>query len=164
MKTWILRIVYLLVLFPFSAWGVLSQWFGSWPGWICIALASFFGVASIGVILLAPIRRILPIWFLVFLVIIVWECIKANFDVAYRVLHPAMPIKPGIVKVNLTLKSGFARTMLANSITMTPGTIAVDIVGDDLFVHWIYVSSENPEEYRQKIVGRFEKYIKKTFD
>jgi multicomponent Na+:H+ antiporter subunit E len=103
-------------------------------------------------------------WFLVYLVIIIWECIKANFDVAYRVLHPAMPIKPGIVKVPLTLKSDFARIMLANSITMTPGTIAVDIIGDDLFVHWIYVSAENPEEYGEKIAGRFEKYIKKTFD
>jgi len=103
-------------------------------------------------------------WFIVYLVIIIWECIKANFDVAYRVLHPAMPIKPGIVKVKLTLKSNFARTMLANSITMTPGTIAVDIVGDELFVHWIYISSENPEEYGQKIAGRFEKFIKKAFD
>ena len=110
---------------------------------------------------LQPVRYF---WFLIYLVIIIWECIKANFDVAYRVLHPAMPIKPGIVKVTLTLKSGFARTMLANSITMTPGTIAVDIVGDDLYVHWIYVSSENPEEYAEKIAGRFEKYIKKTFE
>lgn len=110
---------------------------------------------------LQPVRYF---WFLVYLVIIIWECIKANFDVAYRVLHPAMPIKPGIVKVPLTLKSDFARTMLANSITMTPGTIAVDIIGDDLFVHWIYVSAEHPEEYAEKIAGRFEKYIKKTFD
>jgi len=96
--------------------------------------------------------------------ILIWECIKANFDVAYRVLHPAMPIKPGIVKFKLNLQSDFARTMLANSITMTPGTIAVDIVGDYLYVHWIYVSSEDPEEYSQKIAGRFEKYIKKTFE
>ena len=103
-------------------------------------------------------------WFLVYLLIFIWECIKANFDVAYRVLHPAMPIKPGIVKVKLDLQSGFARTMLANSITMTPGTISVDIVGDELFVHWIYVRSEDPEVYSQKIAGKFEKYIKKIFE
>ncbi len=103
-------------------------------------------------------------WFLVYLIIFIWECIKANFDVAYRVLHPAMPIKPGIVKVKMELQSDFARTMLANSITMTPGTIAVDIIGDDLFVHWIYVSSEDPEIYSQKIAGKFEKYIKKIFE
>ena len=103
-------------------------------------------------------------WLLVYLAVLIWECIKANLDVAYRVLHPAMPIKPGIVKLTLDLKSDFARAMLANSITMTPGTITVDIVGDDLYVHWIYVSSEDPEQYSRKIAGRFEKYIKKTFD
>ena len=103
-------------------------------------------------------------WFLVYLLIFIWECIKANFDVAYRVLHPAMPIKPGIVKVKLELQSDFARTMLANSITMTPGTISVDIVGDELFVHWIYIRSEDPEVYSQKIAGKFEKYIKKIFE
>lgn len=103
-------------------------------------------------------------WLLVYLVIFTWECIKANFDVAYRVLHPAMPIKPGIVKVKLELQSDFARTMLANSITMTPGTISVDIIDDVLYVHWIYVSSEDPEVYSQKIAGKFEKYIKKIFE
>jgi multicomponent Na+:H+ antiporter subunit E len=103
-------------------------------------------------------------WLLVYLVIFTWECIKANFDVAYRVLHPSMPIRPGIVKVKLDLKSDFARTMLANSITMTPGTISVDIIGDELFVHWIYVKSEDPAEYSRKISGRFEKYIKKIFE
>ena len=46
-------------------------------------------------------------WLLIYLVILIWECIKANFDVAYRVLHPAMPIKPGIVKVKLELQSEF---------------------------------------------------------
>ena len=103
-------------------------------------------------------------WLIIYLVIFTWECIKANFDVAYRVLHPAMPIKPGIVRVKLDLQSDFARTMLANSITMTPGTISVDIVGDELFVHWIYVRSEDPAVYSQKIAGKFEKYIKKIFE
>jgi len=100
-------------------------------------------------------------WFLVYLVIFIWACIKANFDVAYRVLHPAMPIRPGIVKVKTTLKSGFAKTMLANSITMTPGTITVDIIDDDFYIHWIYVSSEDPAVYTKRITGKFEKYIKR---
>jgi multicomponent Na+:H+ antiporter subunit E len=100
-------------------------------------------------------------WFLVYLVIFIWECIKANFDVAYRVLHPAMPIKPGIVKVKTTLKSGFAKTLLANSITMTPGTITVDIIDDDFYIHWIYVYSDDPAVYTDRITGKFEKYIKR---
>jgi len=103
-------------------------------------------------------------WLLLYLFVFIWECIKANFDVAYRVLHPAMPIKPGIVKFKLTLKSEIARTILANSITMTPGTITVDIVDDYLYVHWIYVSSEDPEVYSKKVAGRFEKLIKRIFE
>ncbi|MFH0842912.1 MAG: Na+/H+ antiporter subunit E [Bacteroidota bacterium] len=103
-------------------------------------------------------------WFLVYLVIFIWECIKANFDVAYRVLHPAMPIRPGIVKVKTTLKSEMARTLLANSITMTPGTIAVDIIGDYLYIHWIFVRSEDPEVYTGMITGAFEKYIKRIIE
>jgi len=103
-------------------------------------------------------------WLLVYIFIFTWEVLKANFDVAYRVIHPAMPIKPGIVRVPLTVKSAIARTMLANSITMTPGTITVDIIGDDIYVHWIYVKSDNPEEYSRIVSGRFEKYIKKIFE
>jgi multicomponent Na+:H+ antiporter subunit E len=103
-------------------------------------------------------------WLFIYFLVFLWACIKANFDVAYRVMHPAMPIKPGIVKVRTGLKSDLARTILANSITMTPGTIAVDIIGDDLYIHWIYVHSEDPEEYTPMILGKFEKYIKRILE
>ena len=100
------------------------------------------------------------LWFLAYLTVFIWSCIKANLDVAYRVLHPRMPIRPGIVKVRTSLKSDFARMLLANSITMTPGTLTVDIVGDDYYIHWIYIRSEDPETYTRMITGVFEKYIK----
>jgi multicomponent Na+:H+ antiporter subunit E len=103
-------------------------------------------------------------WFLVYLIVFIWECIKANIDVAYRVLHPAMPIRPGIVKVKTTLKSDMAKMLLANSITMTPGTISVDIIDDCLYIHWIYISSEDPEVYTKIITGAFEKYIKRIVE
>jgi multicomponent Na+:H+ antiporter subunit E len=100
-------------------------------------------------------------WFFVYLFTFIWACIKANFDVAYRVINPAMPIKPAIVKIKTTLKSEFARTLLANSITMTPGTITVDIIDDEFYIHWIYLKSDDPEVYTGIITGVFEKYIKK---
>ena len=103
-------------------------------------------------------------WALIYLLIFIWECIKANIDVAYRVLHPKMPIKPGIVKARSTLKSDLAKAFLANSITMTPGTITVDIVDNEFYIHWIYVSSRDPEVYTKKVMGRFEKYIKRIFE
>jgi multicomponent Na+:H+ antiporter subunit E len=100
-------------------------------------------------------------WFLVYLVNFIISCIKANLDVAYRVLHPKLPIRPGIVKVKTSLKSDFAKTLLANSITMTPGTLTVDIIDDYFYIHWIYIRSEDPEVYTKMIIGAFEKYIKK---
>ncbi|MDP2173026.1 MAG: Na+/H+ antiporter subunit E [Candidatus Cloacimonadaceae bacterium] len=104
------------------------------------------------------------IWALVYLIVLIWECIRANFDVAYRVLSPRMPIKPGIVKIRSSLKTDIAKTFLANSITMTPGTITVDVIDDDFYVHWIYVSSQDPAVYTRKIIGRFEKILKEVFE
>ena len=103
-------------------------------------------------------------WALVYLFVFLWECVKANFDVAYRVIHPRLPIKPGIVKVKLGVKTEIGRAMLANSITMTPGTITVDIIDDLIYIHWIYVSSTDHEIYARKICGRFEKYIRRIFE
>jgi multicomponent Na+:H+ antiporter subunit E len=103
-------------------------------------------------------------WFIIYLFVFIWECVKANLDVAYRVLHPAMPIRPGIVKVKTSLKSELAKMLLANSITMTPGTISVDIIDDYLYIHWIFIKSEDPDVYTDIIIGAFEKYIKKIIE
>ena len=103
-------------------------------------------------------------WMVVYIIYFVWECIKANFDVAYRVLHPSMPVRPGIVKVKLTLKRTLSRTILANSITMTPGTISVDIIDDTLYVHCIYLHDTDPNNYTYKISGKFERILIKIFE
>jgi multicomponent Na+:H+ antiporter subunit E len=133
---------------------------GSVAALLCSLLFGRFFITNVHK-LLQPQRYF---WFIVYLFVFIWECIKANFDVAYRVLHPAMPIRPGIVKVKTTLKSELARTLLANSITMTPGTITVDIIGDYFYIHWIYVRSVDPEKYTEIILGAFEKYIKRIIE
>lgn len=63
--------------------------------------------------------------------------VRANLDVARRVLSPALPLRPAIVEVATTLTSPLGRLVLANSITLTPGTLTVDVRGDRLLVHWI---------------------------
>jgi multicomponent Na+:H+ antiporter subunit E len=67
---------------------------------------------------------------------------KANFDVAYRVITGK--IKPGIVRISPDLKTDLGVTMLANSITLTPGTLSVDVDEEkkELFIHWINVDEE----------------------
>ncbi|MBN1869747.1 MAG: Na+/H+ antiporter subunit E [Candidatus Omnitrophica bacterium] len=94
------------------------------------------------------------------------EVIKANIDVAYRVLHPNLPINPGIVKVKTTLKSDTALTFLANSITLTPGTMTVDIDEEEgvLYVHSINVKGKDVESATREIVQRFENILKEVFE
>jgi len=104
-------------------------------------------------------------WLIVcYLPLFVLECIKANLDVAYRVLHPRMPIEPGIVKVRIRLKSGIGRTTLANSITMTPGTLAVDIKDEYLYIHWIKVRAQDIETATKIIVSKFEGLLMRIFE
>ncbi|MFC1461834.1 Na+/H+ antiporter subunit E [Verrucomicrobiota bacterium] len=104
-------------------------------------------------------------WLIVYSVVLAYYIIKANFDVAYRVLHPAMPISPGIVKVRTSLKTASAITALSNSITLTPGTLTVSATNDGtLYVHWINVKTSDIEEATKCIVSRFEWFIKRIFE
>ncbi len=92
------------------------------------------------------------------------QCVKANLDVAYRVIHPKMPISPGIVRVKTKLKSKIGRTVLANSITMTPGTLSVDIRDEHLYIHWIKVYAKDEEGATRVIVSKFEWLLMKIFE
>ena len=67
---------------------------------------------------------------------------KANVDVAYRVVTGR--INPAIVKINPRLKNDMSLTILANSITLTPGTLSVDVdqKTNELYVHWINIDPE----------------------
>ena len=104
-------------------------------------------------------------WFLVYIPVFFYYCIKANLDVLYRILHPDMPIKPGIVKIKTNLRTPTALTALANSITLTPGTMSVDITDDGyLYIHWIYVKSADTEEATKIIASRFETFIRRIFE
>lgn len=103
-------------------------------------------------------------YFLYYVPIFFYEVIKANLDVAYRVLHPRLPINPGIVKIKTNLKSEIAQTMLANSITLTPGTMTVDIKDGDMYIHWIDVKSKEVEEATKIISQKFEKILREIFE
>jgi len=106
------------------------------------------------------------LYLLRYMPLFVWECIKANIDVAYRVSHPDMPIKPGIVKVTTRLKSDTGLTFLANTITLTPGTMSVDIDRENgcLYIHWIHVRDVDIAAATRRIVDVFEKILIKIFE
>jgi len=104
-------------------------------------------------------------WLLVYVPVFFYYVIKANFDVVYRALHPKMPIRPGIVKIKTTMKTESGITALANSITLTPGTLTVDLTDDGfLYVHWINVKSDDIEQATEFIARRFEWFLQKIFE
>jgi len=113
-------------------------------------------------VFISPVR---VFWALVYLPVFFYYVLKANLDVVYRALHPQMPIKPGIVKIKTSLKTESGITALANSITLTPGTLTVDLTDDGfLYIHWINVKSDDIEQATEFIAKRFEWFLKKIFE
>ncbi|MEO0081162.1 MAG: Na+/H+ antiporter subunit E [candidate division WOR-3 bacterium] len=114
-----------------------------------------------------PVKLLNPVrwfWLLVYVPVFAWACLKANVDVAMRVLSPGLVLRPGIIKIRTSLKSDIARTFLANSITLTPGTMTVEIKDDVLYIHWIDVRTDDPEVAGRMIKGPFEKLLARIFE
>jgi len=105
-------------------------------------------------------------YFIKYIFRFLWEMIKANIDVAYLVIHPMLPIKPGIVKIKTKLKKDSAITVLCNSITLTPGTLTMDVneTGGELYIHWIKVKTGSVDEATEKISSVFEKILTEVFE
>lgn len=98
----------------------------------------------------------------------IWELIKANVDVARRALSPKLPINPGIVKIETDLKSEYGQFALANSITLTPGTITMDIAEENgktyYYIHWIDAATEDVAEASDAIAGTLEKWARRIWE
>ncbi len=88
------------------------------------------------------------------------ELIKANFDMARRVLSPSLPISPELLEVETQLESKLGQMLLANSITLTPGTLSVELRHNHILVHWIAAPEGiSLEQATKNIATGFEKHI-----
>lgn len=144
----------------------------TWPtGWVDVGVGLFFAVLV--ATLLSELYPEQPaaifdprrwFWAAIYVPFFLYHCLKANLDVAYRVLHVDLPIRPGIVHVPTTLKSDWAKTFLAASITLTPGTLVVDIDGPDLYVHWINVPQHERAARSRRIAAQFEPLLRRIFE
>lgn len=76
-----------------------------------------------------------------------WEIVKANWVVIKACLKADLDIAPALVKVKTVCTSDLAKVTFANSITLTPGTITVEIEGDKLLVHGLYEQYSQPEAF-----------------
>lgn len=161
----------LLFISAFITWLLLSWTFE--PGNLILAAAVGVFIAFITYGLFSQLnspnilKMVLRIpWFVYYVFVFIWECVKANIDGALRVCHPDVPINPGIVKVKTELKSDVALTFLANSLTLKPGTMTVDIDKKNgfLYIHWVNVSTQDVSRATEVIVKRFERILQKVFE
>ena len=95
------------------------------------------------------------------------ELVKANVDVAKRCFGGCKNVNPGIVKVPVDLDGDYAQAMLANSITLTPGTITMDIAEQEgktyYYIHWIDVAETDREKAGEAIKGRLENGVRRIW-
>jgi len=75
------------------------------------------------------------IYFLAYVILLIREIVKANLAIIPRILTIEEEMDPVIVKFRTSLKSDFTRMLLANSITLTPGTITVSLEEDEYTIH-----------------------------
>jgi multicomponent Na+:H+ antiporter subunit E len=127
------------------------------------AIISFFSIPLFTCCTLSILSPARIFYMIYYLFVFTWELIKSNLDVARRVLTPSLPINPGIVKFKTKLTTDYSKMVLANSITLTPGTLSIDIVDDTFYVHWIDVKTTDPEEAFVEIAETFEKILLKIF-
>lgn len=105
--------------------------------------------------------------FCLFAVVFFWELFKSNLDVALRALSPKVRVNPGIVKISTKVESDYGLSMLANCITLTPGTITLHIKRKKrksvMFIHWIDVTTKQGDEAGRIIKGSFEPWVRRVF-
>ena len=92
------------------------------------------------------------------------EILLSNAAVARSLLSPVSSLSPGIVAVPLDLKSDAGIAVLANLVTLTPGTLSLDVSPDrkTLYVHALHV--EDPDAFRREVKEGFERRVKEVFE
>ena len=149
----------------------LSTFFTLWVIWVLIAGFSWMEIilgGVVSIILALIISKYVNYSFgfsiilkaikfiVIYIPVFIYKLVIANFDMAYRVLSPKLPINPGFVKVPTDIKNDFGKLILANSITLTPGTLSLDVEDDHVLVHWVNVKGDDEKSHQQNISKEFE--------
>jgi multicomponent Na+:H+ antiporter subunit E len=110
-----------------------------------------------------PVGLAVHFWRLIkFIVIFIWEVILANINIMLTVLKPTLDLKPAIIALPMDIDSDVEITLLANMITLTPGTLSLDVSDDRriLYVHCAH--AEDPESTKREIKDGFETLVQEV--
>lgn len=94
-----------------------------------------------------------------FVLFFLWELTRANLKVAFDILTPRHRMKPGVIAIPLDVRTDAEITLLANLITLTPGTLSLDVSTDRkvLYVHAMYI--DDVESERRQIKEGLERRV-----
>jgi multicomponent Na+:H+ antiporter subunit E len=134
---------------------VASVAFGVVLGVVALRIARPLGPSALG--------RPRPVALLGLVAFVAWEVVVANLQVAAAVLGPRRRLRPALVAVPLELEGEDRQALLANLVSLTPGTLSLDVSPDGrtLYVHAMFVSS--PEALRRAIKDGYERRVREAF-
>ena len=164
---------------PFTLQGFVWLWLLLVVVWLAVssafAVESVLPGALISAALAAFFARRFDIWggirvspgrvyhFLLYTGVFLRELVHANIAMMRYVYAPRIEIEPGIVTVKTRLKSPIARLALANSISLTPGSLVLDLEGDEMLVHCLDMRGADPNEVARGLTRGIEEPLEKTF-
>ena len=93
-----------------------------------------------------------------------FDLVRANFRMAVIILSPQMKLRPAVIAVPLILQSDTAIILLTNMITLTPGTLSLDISTDRRMIYLHVVYLEDPAQFRQQLIEGYEKRLKELLE
>ena len=104
-----------------------------------------------------------PLVVLRFIAVVLWDILAANFSVARLALGPASGIQPGFVRLPVDLTSDFALTVLASTVSLTPGTVSAEVTADrrHLVIH--YLACDDEGALVRSVKQRYEAPLKEIF-
>lgn len=159
------KAVFLTTMFGFLLWVALTMAIDHYNlaigAVVAVLLGVVFGAKSSWSDLKLTPRAIVAL--IVWISVLMLEIMRSTIDVMLRVIAPRVRINPAIVEVKTRLKTKTGRLALANSITLTPGTLTADIKDDRLYIHWIDARSTDVDAATREIVRKFEKHLEVIF-
>ncbi|WP_027339100.1 Na+/H+ antiporter subunit E [Halonatronum saccharophilum] len=135
---------------------------------VIVSLLLTFVIKSKATNVTAWIIIIRSVFIIIYLLFLIVEAFVSSCRVAYLTLHPKLPLKTGIIKVSSDFNwktKIMSMTLLANSITLTPGTLTIDLdtKEQDYYIHWIDMEELEGEELKEEIFGPIEAIIRRIF-
>lgn len=152
-----MRFVFWTILL-FALWMILSANFELSNLAVGLSVSAGVSLLYIKMFQNEKVEMINPYYLFIYILVLLKNLIVSNLQIAKRVLSPDMKLNPAIVAVKTELKSDWKKLLLANSITLTPGTLTLDVKDDTLYIHIIECKDETNTSH---ITQEFEKIISK---